>query len=140
MLTFKTLHDAWNLFKRNRRADVASRVPSLGSMEHVKCELISERTGGMMVQFSGLEQAVDEVEDVPRLKNAIISWIRSFADVRLDRGTQAALVVLVSGREQAQKPGLERHGEVMREAFAGIRPSAPAEQTARIVGRAKIGG
>ncbi len=101
MIDFKNLKVAWDRLKTDRAAELKRLSPNLNKPDQITLRRTAEDDQFMTVQFSGFENAVDDVNYVPQVKRLVIQWLRKISDdvrtmksdpdsliVKLDRGSK----------------------------------------------------
>ena len=96
--TFEQLKQSWDKIRTNRGEDLKTQSTALSNPENIFIKRIKEDETSMTVEFSGLENAVEEDRAVPQVKRIIIGWLKKVSnDVRLIRSDlPATLMVEIS--------------------------------------------
>jgi len=96
--TFEQLKQSWDKIRTNRGEDLKTQSTALSNPENIFIKRIKEDETSMTVEFSGLENAVEEDRAVPQVKRIIIGWLKKVSNnVRLIRSDlPATLMVEIS--------------------------------------------
>lgn len=103
MLSFEAIKMAWDKVKQRRSSEFGASAPSLSDLENVSVSMVRRDATSVTVQFDNIDEAVDEIPDIARLKNAILTWIKSFAQVRLSRAGHSSMVVTIELKPEFEK-------------------------------------
>lgn len=93
-ITFENLKSAWDRLKTERSAELRRLSPNLSTPEEITLRRTGEDEGSLTVQFSGFENATDDVNYVPQVKRLVLLWLRKISDdIRTMRSDPDSLIV-----------------------------------------------
>jgi len=93
-ITFENLKSAWDTLKTERAAELRRLSPNLSTPEEITLRRTGEDEGSLTVQFSGFENATDDVNYVPQVKRLVLLWLRKISDdIRTMRSDPDSLIV-----------------------------------------------
>lgn len=95
--TFEALRDAWNKLRTDRIEELRKLVPNLTAPNEIYIKKLPEQPDSIVVQFLGLENAVDDSHHIPATKRLIVQWIRKFSmSVQIMRSDPTTLILKIS--------------------------------------------
>ena len=93
-INFENLKAAWDKLKTERSAELRRLSPNLSNPVEITLRRNSEDEQYITVQFSGFENAVDDVNYVPQVKRLVLLWLRRISDdIRTMRSDPDSLIV-----------------------------------------------
>ncbi len=94
MINFRNLKTAWDKLKTERSAELKRLSPNLNKPDEITMRRTAEDEQFMTVQFSGFENAMDDVNYVPQVKRLVVQWLRKISDdIRTMRSDPDSLIV-----------------------------------------------
>lgn len=93
-ISFENLKAAWDKLKTERSAELRRLSPNLSKPEEITLRRTGEDENSLTVQFSGFENATDDVNYVPQVKRLVLLWLRKISDdIRTMRSDPDSLIV-----------------------------------------------
>ncbi len=93
-ITFENLKKAWDTLKTERSAELRKLSPNLNNPKEITLRRTGEDQEYLTVQFSGFENATDDVNYVPQVKRLVLLWLRKISDdIRTMRSDPDSLIV-----------------------------------------------
>ncbi|MAZ56835.1 hypothetical protein CL653_03515 [bacterium] len=159
-MSYEKIEKAWREVSKRFNPEFKKRVPSLIDLKNLNISKVSENDERIVLMFTSFSEAVSDIEDVPRLKAAIKSWLSRFSTVRI-RPTNnqsytteligfdtmhldEAVVKVFTRKGNKLTPALKcvggpKHGQRTKDVATCMSPPSYARRTARKVSARKKG-
>lgn len=96
-LTFDVLKQAWKKLTNERSEELQKLATDLSRPTEIYIKKIKEDEVSLMVEFSGITNAVVTAQSTAQVKRAITTWMRKFSmDVKVQRSDPNNLIVKLS--------------------------------------------
>ncbi len=97
LLDMELLSQAWKKLRNEREEELLKLAPDMVSLQHVYIKLINDDGRSMTVQFSGLENSVNNTSSIPQVKNVLKDWLGKVStSVQIAPSTPTTLVLTIS--------------------------------------------